>query len=829
LLRSSQYLLHVPRSSPQVFQYYASIKYSINLDVLKAMRNIFIILILSIAFPISVIAQPTQTLRGKVVDKESQMPLLGSNVIILEAGPITGVITNEEGIFSIDEIPVGRYNIMVSHMGYQSLIEREVVVGTGKEIFLNIGLSESVVEIKEVSVEAGISKDQTINPMAGISARSFTVEETERYAGSWGDPARMASNYAGVFTNGDIYNYIVIRGNSPNGLIWRMEGVPIPNPNHFDIPGATGGPVSILNPNQLTQSDFLTGAFPAEYSNGISGVFDLRLRNGNDQKRKYTAQLGMMGLEIGAEGPFSKKSRASYMINYRYSLLGLVDELLWVNALPYYQDLSFKVQIPLKKGALSAFGFGGASHISETFDDTISKSSNTSHQYTGLSEGKTGIVGLKYTHFISTRTRIVTNLAASTTRPLRRMDSLINNKVTRLIGEEKYSEERLLLSSRISTKFNARNTANLGIQLEDHIAEYIFNSESMIYNNPSGDSLVLLPPTKLKENNLFVIQTYLEWKHRFTNSLSLYTGLNYLHFFMNNSFSLEPRASISWRFSDKQTFSLGYGKHSQLQPFFYYFNRTPTTDDIWDRENYQETNRELDFTKSHHFALGYDLSITRDLRFKTEVFNQYLYDIPVETKESYISLINVGSGSQLPEIDSLVNEGTGRNYGIEFTLEKFLSNRYYFLVTTSLLNSKYRGSDGVLRNTAFDNTYNVNSLIGYELPIRDNAAFNFNIRFVSAGGRRVVPVNEAESILQDDNIYDTDRAFEVSLAPYARLDFRVNYKFNKPRATQEISLDLVNLTNRSNEWERFYNWETNEIVTRYQQGFFLYLLYRINF
>jgi len=763
------------------------------------------------------------------VDKESQMPLFGANVIILEAGPITGVITNQEGIFTIEDIPVGRYNIMVSHMGYQSMIVREVLIGTGREVDLEVGLQETVIEIEGVSVEAGISKDQTVNPMAGISARSFTVEETERYAGSWGDPARMASNYAGVFTNGDLYNYIVIRGNSPNGLIWRMEGIPIPNPNHFDIPGATGGPVSILNPNQLTQSDFLTGAFPAEYSNGISGVFDLRLRKGNDQRRKYTAQLGFMGLEIGTEGPFSKKSKASYMINYRYSLLGLVDELLWVEALPYYQDLSFKVHVPLKKGALSAFGFGGASHITQTYDDTISATLNTNQQYTHVSKGKTGIIGLKYTHFINPKTRLVTDLAVSATRPLRREDSLSNNKITRLIEEEKYMEDRLFISSKIMTKFNARNTANLGIQLEDHKVEYIFNNKFLYYPNATIDSLVLLPPEVLKENNLFVLQSFLEWKHRFTNSLTLYAGLNYLHFFMNNSHALEPRASFGWKFTDRHSLRLGYGKHSQLQPYFYYFNRTPTTDDPWDRENYLETNRELGFTKSHHFALGYDLSITSDLRFKAEVYNQYLYDIPVERTESFLSMINVGAGSEFPEVDSLVNEGTGRNYGVEFTLEKFLSNRFYFLITTSLLDSKYRGSDGVLRNTAFNNRYNVNGLVGYELPVRDNAAFNFNIRFVSAGGRRIVPLNEAESVLQDDNIYDTERAYEVSLAPYARLDVRVNFKFNKSRATHEISLDLANLTNRSNEWEHIYNWTSNQFETKYQQGFFPYLLYRINF
>ena len=153
-------------------------------------------------------AQHTQTIRGKVVDTESQAPLLGANVLILEAGPITGVITDESGAFILEDVPVGRYTILVSYVGYKSSILRDILVGTGKEVFLDVGLKELLVEMEGVSVVANINKDQTINPMAGVSARSFTVEETERYPGSWGDPARMASNYAGVFPNGDIYNYM---------------------------------------------------------------------------------------------------------------------------------------------------------------------------------------------------------------------------------------------------------------------------------------------------------------------------------------------------------------------------------------------------------------------------------------------------------------------------------------------------------------------------------------------------------------------------------------------------------------------------------------------
>jgi hypothetical protein len=298
---------------------------------------------------------------------------------------------------------------------------------------------------------------------------------------------------------------------------------------------------------------------------------------------------------------------------------------------------------------------------------------------------------------------------------------------------------------------------------------------------------------------------------------------------MNHSFAFEPRASLRWNFSNKQSLSLGYGLHSQIQPFFHYLIKTYTGDDPWERENYIETNRNLGMTKSHQVAVGYDFSISPELRFKAEVYNQMLYNIPVETRPSHFSLINLGAGSIDPIEDSLVNEGTGRNYGIEFTLEKFLSKHYYFLFTTSLLNSKYRGSDGIWRNTAFNSDFNFNALFGYEWPLNENSALDFNIRTVAGGGRRIIPHNEEKTVEIGEDVYIYDRAYEERLAPYFRIDTRVGYKYNGLRMRHEIAVDLTNVTNRANEWERRYNDDSKQIEMIYQQGFFFFMYYRMNF
>ncbi|MCK4749984.1 MAG: TonB-dependent receptor, partial [Bacteroidales bacterium] len=438
-------------------------------------------------------------------------------------------------------------------------------------------------------------------------------------------------------------------------------------------------------------------------------------------------------------------------------------------------------------------------------------------------------IGLKYVHFLSDRTRIVSNLALSLTRSYERLDSLIDGEYTKMIGEERFKQDRLLVSSKLIKKFNARNLATVGISFENHFVEYYERYNSIIYNTPDGDSLVLLPPTISRENSLVVFQSFLEWKHRFSYDLTLYTGMNYLHFFMNNTYSLEPRTNLQWKISKNQSLSIGYGLHSQLQPFFYYLVKTPTTDDIWDRDNYIQTNRDLGFTKSHQFAFGYDYSISRNLRLKAEIYYQSLYNIPVESRKSPLSLINVGAGDEFPQIDSLVNQGTGRNSGIEFTLEKFLSNRYYFLTTASLLDSKYEGSDGVTRNTTFNIHFNLNALFGYELPLNDRSSLYFNIRGVSAGGRRVVPLDEERTIEEGMSIYNLEESFELQLSDYYRLDARLGYKLNADRASHEFAIDVTNLTNRPNEFRRYYNSTTNQIETMYQQGIFFIAYYRVRF
>ncbi len=269
-------------------------------------------------------AQHSQVIKGKIVDKESKTPLIGVALSLRDMGNSFGAVTDINGDFMISNVSVGKHTLTVNYLGYESIILNDILVTSAKEVVLPLEMEEAVVKIKEATITA---KKEHINEMALISTKTFDVQETERYAGSRGDPARMASNFAGVQGGDDSRNDIIIRGNSPQGVLWRLEGVDIPNPNHFAIAGTTGGPVSILNNKTLANSDFYTGAFPAEYGDAVAGVFDINLRNGNKDRYEFTGQFGFLGTELLAEGPINQKRGSSYLFSYRYSTLQIFQSL----------------------------------------------------------------------------------------------------------------------------------------------------------------------------------------------------------------------------------------------------------------------------------------------------------------------------------------------------------------------------------------------------------------------------------------------------------------------------------------------------------------------
>lgn len=770
-------------------------------------------------------AQFKQNIRGVILDQDSKVTLPGANVAIMVNDKALGTISNENGEFELVNIPIGRYNLSVSYMGYEPYTMRNLELTSGKEKIVTIELVEQVVKVEEVVVSA-YKNGETRNQMAVLSARSFSVKETEKYAGSWGDPSRMASNFAGVITANDSRNDIIIRGNSPQGLLWRLEGISIPNPNHFGALGSTGGPVSILNNNLLTNSDFFTGAFPAEYGNALSGVFDLKMRNGNNKKHEFVGQIGFNGFEAGMEGPISKKNGSSYIVNYRYSVLALVNQLGFSptgSGVPEYQDLTLRINVPTKKlGTFSLFSIAGNSNIEFNDVGTESGSYDVVTNARTQNGSKLGVVGLTHRFFPSERSNIYTTLSASYQGVATKVDTLFEDQTSKIFFGENNVETRLSASTKYTLKINARNTLKAGAELQGFSINYIDSITGEVFDPPLKGYVNQL---NTKEDNLNLLEAFGEWQNRINEKLTFYGGLHSKYFFFNSSLAIDPRFSLSYQLSPRSKVSLAYGKHSQLQPFYVYFTET------FDFETYEysQTNNNLDFSKAHHIVGGLDHMFTDNLKFKLETYYQQVYNIPVTENDSYFSMVNAGNSFHQDKVDHLVNNGLARNYGAEITLEKYLSNNYYFLLTTSLFDSKYKASDNVWRNTEFNTNYVVNALGGYEIPLNNKASIDVNMRVVWSGGKRNLYIDLDRSIEAGYTIYDDSKAYAERGIPYFRLDGRAAFKLNGKRITQEWALDLTNITAHQNVYSTAFNNDTKQIETTYQQGFYPMMLYRITF
>lgn len=763
-----------------------------------------------------------QTVRGVVLDKQTQSPIPGAVITILNTSPLKVASSDEDGKFRIDSVPIGRWSVKTTLISYKEKTQT-VIITSSKEIVLTVELEENAFQAGEVVVVAEQDKTKTNNKMSTVSSRVFSAEDASRYAGSRNDPARMAANFAGVSGANDSRNDIIIRGNSPLGILWRLNGLDIPNPNHFGSLGSTGGPISILNNNTLDNSDFMSGAFPSDYGNATAGVFDLKMRTGNNEKYEYLAQIGFNGFELGAEGPFSKK-KGSYLVNYRYSTLAAFKyiglDFGTGDAVPQYQDLTFKVDLPTEKvGKFAVWGIGGLSYV-ELLSSQQSKKNNL-YGYSGRDtyfKSNVGAGGISHTYLINSSSYTKFNIGASAQENL-----IIADRVDTAFTPWKINPEYRNNSLNIkysanftyNKKFNARNFINTGFY-------YDFFNTTFIDSINNFDSLGFITLRNYK-GNTSLARVFIQWQHKFTEKLSLITGFTYQYLLLNASQSPEGRLGLKYEINKKQTLSFGAGMHSQVQPLYLYFATAKTAN------GNVETNKNLDFTKALHGVLAYDINLFNAVRIKTELYYQYLYKIPVRSRKDYFSAINLGADFNSPNVDSLVSDGTGENYGIELTIEKFYSKGYYFLITGSLFESQYVASDKVYRNTAFNGNYVLNVLGGKEFKIKEKHIIALDVKATYAGGKRYVPVNLAASIAYGDEVRDGSQAYIKQYPEYFRLDVKPSYRLNTKRFTHEVSVDIQNVTRHDNVFQEIYDLNSKSIKTDYQLKFFIIPQYKLTF
>ena len=760
-----------------------------------------------------------QNIQGTLIDKLSQIPIAGATVQVVNSDKQT--TSDEKGNFILTDLSPDRYSIKITYMGYKEVVIPNVIVTSGKEVILDLSMEEEAQHLNEVVIKSS-NKGATNNKLASVSARTFSMEEVNRYAGGRSDVARLVSNFAGVSTPDDSRNDIVIRGNSPVGVLWRIDGMTVTNPNHFASIGTTGGAVSALNTNLLKNSDFFTSAFPAEYGNATSGVFDIAFRNGNAKKRETTIQLGVItGIEVTTEGPISKKLGASYLVGYRYSLAGVAQAMginIGTTATPTYQDLSFKLNSgTTKAGKFSLFGILASSTIN------IGKNNSSSLFGGGIQidfGSKIGIIGLNHFKQINNKSFVASTFGinySSTDQNSYDFDKPTNTSYSKEINN--VSKTGYNFNSSYNSKINSKWFIKIGVQDETIGLNLFYKTKDNIQTDWK----------QVWDNNSYtnLAQVYFQTKYSINNKITLNAGLHSQRFFLNNATTIEPRLGLKYVINNKSSWSLGYGLHSQMQPINVYFLQTQNPDG-----SYSYNNKDLDFTKSQHYVLGYDLQLFDDWRLKAEMYYQYLYNVPVNTFSSSYSMLNTGASFKTDLEDHLTNAGTGKNYGLELTIEKFFSKGYYGLLTGSVYSSKYKGSDGIERNTAFNGKYVFNILGGKEWKVgtekRNKISSDF--KFTNAGGRAFTPVDLTASQTSGHETLSPD-AYSSNYSNYFRLDIKGSYTLNSKtkKIAQSFSLDLQNVTNHKNMFSQTYDNQKMGLSYTYQLGFFPNFIYKLQF
>jgi hypothetical protein len=780
----------------------------------------FIIIIILLGTCFGVIAQSpkntvlaSQTIRGKVIDFVSEKPIIGASITLLSLKK--GTQTDIDGSFLFGQTPIGRYQLQVSSVGYESQIISELLLESGKEMVLEVRLHTTSNQLDEAVVRA---------PSANLSGavtsiQNISTEQIFRYPGTYLDPARLVTAYAGVANSNDQANGLVIRGNSPNGMQWRLEGVEIVNPNHLSNAGTfsdritqNSGGVNILSAQLLGNMNFLTGAFPAEYGNALSGVMDMRLRKGNDKKHEFTAQAGLIGIDLAAEGPIGKRG-ASYLVNYRYSFTGLLATMgvKFGGEDIRFQDLAFNLNFPTKKaGTFMLFGMGGlSSNVFEASRDT----SQWIVQKDGFDiyyKNRMGAAGL--THSLNIGKKLLWRTVIATSGLKNTREGYVLSKVNFqrfLIQADSSTRAKTSIKTSLSYKFNDRANLKVGVFVTQQYDELFSRSADKRAN---GAAMGL------------IIQPYASLHWAILAKLSTNIGLHYLNYTFNQTKSVEPRFSVQYQLSTNQMFSFAYGLHSQLQkPEIYFALAT--------QNNAFLGNARLDLTKSRHYVLSHQYSIKKGANFKTELFYQQIFNVPAALLNPTFSTLNLVEDFT-PE--PLQNAGTGRNYGLELTYQQYLINGFYVLTNTTFYKATYKNKDGVERNSRFNGKYIFNLTLGKEWErskrgLPSNQIIGMSIRLVWLGGFYEREVNEQASIDNKRLIYRNADAFTIKQPDYFRPDFRIYLKKSKEKYSRTLALDIQNIANYQNVSYSYYDILQNKIVRQYQMGLIPILSYRWEF
>ena len=776
----------------------------------KTMRTLFLVLLFSIQLKAQ---QTLQNIKGSVTDRDSKEPLKGATVWVTETE--INALTDSLGNFVLKNIPTGRIRIEVSYIGYQSYLSDYIILNAAKEYGLDVEMEEEKKHLEGVVIKTSRNPKQPVNRYALLSGRSFSPEETQRYAASANDPSRMALGFPGVQATRDARSDIVIRGNNPVAMQWRLEGLDVINPNHFARKGSTGGGITILSLSMLDNSDFLTGGMPAEYGDVLSGAFDMHLRKGNNQKPEHSFKAGMIGLDYSIEGPI-KKGSSSFLMNYRYSTLGLLSamglNLVDERENNNFQDLAFNLAFSNKNKSVQWNFWGMGGYSKETGDEV--KDTLKWKQYDDYAvydfKTKMGAIGLGSTLRISEKSFLKSSLALIAQEITYVDDTLTRKKIASTVNNEFYRNNRIAFTSSYNHKFSPSANLKTGCYITSIM--YHFKRNALDYTTNFYRNFVD------GQGSSILLQPYLQMSIKPGKRLTINPGMHILYLALNKKTSIDPRLSMQYKIGNKKNISIAYGLFSKILPLGSYF--------YYSSGSYP--NRNLDMMRAYHLIFAYDQMLGNSWRLHTEAYFERLSHIPVvnNINRTFWILNQLDGYAQ----EALVSKGKGTNKGLDLSAEKFFSKGLFTIFSFSIFNSTYEPLNGKTYNTQFNSQTSGSWTGAKEWKIKGNKVIQLGWKMVYNGGLPLTPLLAIQSTTREP-LLDETRPYSERVSFYYRTDTRFSLRKDKTGRSWQLALDIQNVLGIKNTdgLGRKYDPSVNQWVYKTQSGIVPVLSYQVDF
>lgn len=743
----------------------------------SSLNKLLIYSLFLLAFSYPAFGQPG-SIKGKVFNAINNTPIPFANVVI--QGKATGAITNIDGLYEIVNLASGIYNLEVSYLGFRKQTIYEIQVGS-RPVFVNIGLDETIDTLIQIEITAGAFNK---TPESPLSMRTIGSAEVERNPGGNRDISKVIQSLPGVASSVSFRNDIIIRGGAPNENRFYLDGVEVPNINHFATQGSSGGPVGMINVNFIREVDFYSGAFPANRGNAMSSVFDFKQKDGNEKKLVTALTLGSSDYGITLDGPIKKKT--TFIFSARRSYLGWLFKLLKLPFLPIYNDGQFKVRTKINdKNEITFIGLGAYDEFK------LNKSANE----TELQQYILGNIP------VNTQWNYAVGAVWKNFRPHGYTTTVIsrnhlNNRVYKYFNNDERKKENRILdytSQEIENKVRLENT----IRMNDFKLNYGAGFENITYTNSTYNKRVVQTGVILidfnsrltfNKYNVFGQVSKGLWNEKVMLSAGIRTDFSdYSKEMINPLKQLSPRVSISVNLTPYMSLNLNTGRYYQL-PSYTVMGYRDSLSELINKKN------QLTYIGVNHFVAGLEFNTSANSKITGEVFYKIYDGYPFLTNDS-ISLANLGGDYGIIGNEPAVSISDGRSYGVELMAQQKLFKGFYGIMAYTFVKSEFKDKNNVYKPSAWDNTH----IVAITLGKRFRLNWEIGAKWRYQGGSPYTPYDINKSSLKEvwditgQGVLDYNQLNEERNLSFHQLDMRIDKKYFFKKWSLNVYFDVQNV------------------------------------